>query len=287
MISVIVPVFNAAAYLERCIDALLSQDLDRSEYEIIMVDNNSSDESVSIIEGHPDVKLLREPKQGSYAARNRGLDEARGEAIAFTDSDCEPDPGWLRECLTGLQDPETHLVAGHAFFDSRSWVMARLGDFECAREAFVLSSDDPRLYYGHTNNLAVKRAAIDAIGGFVEWMRGGDTIFVQSAIAHFSPRAVRFRPAMRVRHLEVNSVRRYYQKLFLYGRSERIYRQVVPTRVLTFRERLGVIRTVPGMTALQRVALLAVLGLGLIPWWVGSATAIGQTAPSKSLPTVS
>jgi glycosyltransferase involved in cell wall biosynthesis len=67
-ISIIVPVFNSASYVSRCLEALESQDYPRDRYEIIAVDNNSTDGSDSIVMGYPSVKLLREAKQGSYAA---------------------------------------------------------------------------------------------------------------------------------------------------------------------------------------------------------------------------
>ena len=81
--SVIVPVFNAAKYLERCIRALLSQTLPTDRYEILMVDNNSTDQSAAIIRSFDPVKLLNEPEQGSYAARNRGIREAHGARAAY------------------------------------------------------------------------------------------------------------------------------------------------------------------------------------------------------------
>jgi len=80
--SVIVPVFNTGAYLDRCMSALLEQDYPRSDYEIIAIDNGSTDDSLERLSRYP-VTVIRESKRGSYAARNAGLRTASGRLLAF------------------------------------------------------------------------------------------------------------------------------------------------------------------------------------------------------------
>ena len=75
-ISVVVPVYNAETYIEDCIRALLSQNYPVDNYEIIMIDNNSKDGSPEIIKRYPGIKYQKRDKQGSYAARNRGILQA-------------------------------------------------------------------------------------------------------------------------------------------------------------------------------------------------------------------
>src|SRR5438128_822612 len=115
-ISVIVPFHNAAKYLQRCIEALLSQSYPPEDYEVIMVDNNSTDGSLRIAQHFPHVKVLGEEKPGAYAARNRGLAAATGALIAFTDADCVPEENWLGNIAVALQAPHVRLVLG-----SRQW----------------------------------------------------------------------------------------------------------------------------------------------------------------------
>src|SRR3546814_9394764 len=95
VVSVIVPVWNSATHLQACIDSLLRQTLARDEYEVILVDNGSLDESLAIAQSCKGVRLFVEKRPGSYAARNLGISAARGEYVAFMDSDCVADPGWL------------------------------------------------------------------------------------------------------------------------------------------------------------------------------------------------
>ena len=90
-LSIIVPVYNVEKYLERCIKSLLHQDLDKLEYEIVLVNDGSTDCSYEIAKGIKDqydnVVLLSQDNKGLSVARNRGLEVARGKYIMFVDSD--------------------------------------------------------------------------------------------------------------------------------------------------------------------------------------------------------
>jgi glycosyltransferase involved in cell wall biosynthesis len=105
VISVIIPMYNAAATVEACLEALSQQSVGRECYEVVVVDNNSTDESGAIVKRYP-VVLLHEGRQGAYAARNRALQVAEGPLIAFTDPDCVPHPDWLRRLIEAMEDPE-------------------------------------------------------------------------------------------------------------------------------------------------------------------------------------
>lgn len=95
-VSVIVPVLNRENHIGRCLDSLLA--LNYPSFEIIVVDNGSTDKTQEIISRYP-VKMAVEQKGGAYAARNTGIKFARGEIIAFTDSDCVVDKDWLNKLV--------------------------------------------------------------------------------------------------------------------------------------------------------------------------------------------
>ena len=76
--SVIVPFFNAAAHIRACVEGLLAQDFPFSDYEILMVDNKSTDGSVRIVAEYGRIRLLAEPTQGAYVARNLAAAAAEG-----------------------------------------------------------------------------------------------------------------------------------------------------------------------------------------------------------------
>ncbi len=77
------------------------------------MDNGSADDVAGAVAAFPEVRLLREPRRGSYAARNRGLAGTTAPLLAFTDADCLPAPDWLARGVAVLAgDPAVDLVAG-------------------------------------------------------------------------------------------------------------------------------------------------------------------------------
>ncbi len=90
-LSVIIPVFNSEKYIEECLKSLLRQKLSDSEYEILCIDDGSTDHSGSILEAYEkkyrQIRVFRQENRGVSAARNKGLQEARGEYLSFVDGD--------------------------------------------------------------------------------------------------------------------------------------------------------------------------------------------------------
>lgn len=84
-LSIIIPAYNAEAYLPQCLDSILAQE--HQDCEVIVVDDGSTDGTAALLERYPDVKVVHQENHGMSTARNRGLDEARGEYILFVDSD--------------------------------------------------------------------------------------------------------------------------------------------------------------------------------------------------------
>jgi len=96
--SIIVPVYNAENVLAECIKSLINQDYPKKDYEIIMVNDASTDGSKKIIQKYRQVKLIDFPKnQGRVIAREAGAKAARFGMIALTDSDCRAGRDWLKE----------------------------------------------------------------------------------------------------------------------------------------------------------------------------------------------
>lgn len=111
-VSVIVPVYNAEQTIGPCIESLLDQDFPKDRLEIIVVDNKSTDGTKDRVQRY-DVKYTVEREiQTSYAARNRGIREAVGEVLAFTDADCVADRNWLKAGLELFRDPAVGGVGG-------------------------------------------------------------------------------------------------------------------------------------------------------------------------------
>src|SRR4051794_21426577 len=100
--SVIVPAYNAEATLGACLRALLDQTLAPAAYEVIVVDDGSTDTTARVAARFP-VSVLRQAHAGPAAARNQGARAARGEILAFTDADCEPVPAWLGRIVEPIE----------------------------------------------------------------------------------------------------------------------------------------------------------------------------------------
>ena len=113
-LSVIVPVFNSEQGIKETLDALISQvDIKNEEYEVLVVDNNSTDRTLETANGyainHPGlVKVLQESVQSSYAARNKGINNSRGDILCFIDADMVPEKKYLAKILNCFKDKETY-----------------------------------------------------------------------------------------------------------------------------------------------------------------------------------
>ena len=163
-VSVIIPCFDAADTLPGCLEGLLAQRFADADVELFVVDNNSRDDTEAIARGHSRVTLLRESTQGAYAARNTGVAAAQGEILAFIDPDCIPQPDWLQQLTEPFASPDVKITVGRSRLAGRSLAMQTFGDYEHVKDGIVLGGRDPELYYGHTNNMGVRRELFDLAG---------------------------------------------------------------------------------------------------------------------------
>lgn len=171
-VSVIIPVYNDDQRLQLCLRALDDQTYPRQRYEVIVVDNGSDNDIQPIVDQFERVTLARELRRGSYAARNTGLSLAKGEIIAFTDSDCIPARDWLEKGVARLQaEPHTGLVAGsiNVFFkDQERPTPVEL--YESIR-AFPQQKFVNLEHYGATANVFTYRHVFDKVGTFNETLK--------------------------------------------------------------------------------------------------------------------
>src|SRR5437867_843258 len=98
-ISVIVPAFNAARTIADCVRALQRQTVCSDQYEIIVVDDGSTDDTAQVAEV-AGAQVIRQQNQGPAAARNTGVAAARGELVLFTDADCVPSNDWVAQMVS-------------------------------------------------------------------------------------------------------------------------------------------------------------------------------------------
>lgn len=273
-ISVVVPFYNSERHIEDCVKALLAQDYPSSRYEIIMVDNNSKDSSAKIIGRYPRIKLLSEQKQGSYAARNRGIAASKGAIIAFTDADCTPSTDWLESIIAAMHSPGIELIQGRRLYAVESPALSMLAAYESERAAYTFSGNSSGIYYGYTNNMAVRRGALDRCGPFLEIIRGADSIFLSRVVEEYSREVVRYVPEARIRHLEITSVWCHLRKKFIHGRSfqQNFNRRKKSYRPLTRAEHSALLRRTVQQrrySALQTLYLIILVSMGMLCFILG------------------
>ncbi len=109
-ISIVIPVYNEAAQLTACLEAIARQVT--TPYEVIVVDNNSTDDTRAVAQRFGFVTVLHEPQQGVVHARNRGFDAAQGEIIARIDADTLLPPSWTSQIRTIFQASDVSAVSG-------------------------------------------------------------------------------------------------------------------------------------------------------------------------------
>ncbi len=118
-ISIVIPVYNEAERLGACLEAIAAQTL--PAHEVIVVDNNSTDNTVSITKRYPFARLLRETKQGVVYARNKGFDAATGEIIGRIDADTLLPGEWTGQIQAIFADKTITAVSGSPHYYDFAW----------------------------------------------------------------------------------------------------------------------------------------------------------------------
>jgi len=108
--SVIIPAYNAQKTMAQCLESMLAQTF--NGYEIIVIDDGSTDSTLGIAESFGKVRIARQKHAGPAVGRNNGAKEAKGEIIIFVDSDCIADKNWLDEMLAPFGNKEVAGVQG-------------------------------------------------------------------------------------------------------------------------------------------------------------------------------
>jgi glucosyl-dolichyl phosphate glucuronosyltransferase len=177
-VSVNVCTYNRCGLLKRSLESLLGQETDGVRYEVIVVDNNSTDGTRSLVEsfvrrGHKNLRYLFESRQGLSYARNTGIAAARSPVVAFTDDDVRVAPDWVAVIKRALDGhPEVDCVGGRVVPEWRSTPPGWLTREHWAPLAIVDYGERPFLVDSNrqlcllTANMAVRKSVLEQIGQF-------------------------------------------------------------------------------------------------------------------------
>lgn len=214
-VSVIIPVFNDAERLAACLDALDRQTYPAERWEAIVVDNGSTESPRGIVAKYPFAQFAEEAKPGSYAARNRGIALAKGEVLAFTDSDCIPQSSWLASGVKRLVEvPDCGFVGGAVEIfplDPHRPTSVELFDMSFG----LRQEENVERGFSVTANMFTRRSVFDRRGGFdTELKSGGDEewgrrVSAAGEASCYAPRAVVRHPARRTYGAIIRQTRRH------------------------------------------------------------------------------
>jgi cellulose synthase/poly-beta-1,6-N-acetylglucosamine synthase-like glycosyltransferase len=218
--TIIVPVYNGAATITRCLEALAQQTIVAEAYEIIVVDDGSRDATATLVQEWinqhpgPQVRLLQQANAGPAAARNRGASVAATPLLLFTDADCAPLPHWIETFLHILDDPRIAGAKGTYQSKQPEWVAQFVqAEYE---DRYERMAKQPAIDFIDTYSAAYRRAIFLEQGGF-------DPTLIICEDQEFSFRLVqkgyllRFAPAACVVHRHVDTVRGYARRKFAIG----------------------------------------------------------------------
>lgn len=173
-ISIIIPVWNSERRIVMTLEAIARQTVSRDLFEVIVVDNGSTDGTADAVRRFDFVTLLSEPIPSSYRSRNRGLAAARGKYVLFTDGDCVPAPDWVEQALSVVERrPDAGLYAGDIVLFREEGARPVAACYE------ELTAFNQRYNVEHgycvTANWLCRRDDLRAIGGFnPDLLSGGD-----------------------------------------------------------------------------------------------------------------
>lgn len=178
-ISVVVCTYNRAALLREALRSLFAQKVENVSYEIVVIDNNSSDDTPATVESLKaespvNLRYFHESKQGNAYARNAGVEQAEGSIVAFLDDDVVADEKWLATIKSAFdRDPELAFVGGRVLpvweSDPPSWLntshWAPLALLDYGTEQLNIGGQSPRGLL--TANIAVRKEVFQQVGGFL------------------------------------------------------------------------------------------------------------------------
>lgn len=277
--SVVVPVHNGAETIESCLVALLHQSLAEDEYEIIAVDDGSTDGTRELVKsfvqpahgGGQSVILLSQPHSGPAAARNLGAREASGDILLFTDADCAPTRNWVEQMIKAFADPAVVGVKG-TYLTRQKELVARFVQIEY-EDKYDRMVGQERIDFVDTYSAGYRRDIFLANGGF-------DTTFPTASVEdqELSFRLARkgykmvFAPQARVYHRHDVSLGEYARRKFNIGYWKALLTQWHPERLVRDSH-------TPQTLKLQIILLgLGALSLLAAPLWPGFLRLAGGMA---------
>ncbi len=223
-VSVVVGIRNEERFIEECIESLLKLDYPQNYYEILIVDGMSTDKTQDLVQKYP-VRLLLNERKNVAAARNLGVENSRGDLVAFTDGDCKVDPQWLGILVREMQSaPEEVVCVGgpNLIFDTDP-VFGRVVGY--SQETFLgsggsaQSKNSSKKHYVNSLpncNAMYKKSAIKEVRGFDEKFVVGQDGDLNYRIGKKGHKFL-YIPEAQVLHHRRGTLKSFSVRMFKYG----------------------------------------------------------------------
>jgi glycosyltransferase involved in cell wall biosynthesis len=231
MLSVVIPTLNSASTISLTLSSIFSNKFQREMFEVLVVDNGSSDKTVEIAKKYP-VKVFYCPKRGIGPPRNFGARMAEGEIVCFTDSDCVVGKDWLKRIFKFFdENPEADGVGGPVFpYPYYQNKIQRLtGELFVEDQGYPKEITKVRFGSSHGiifgSNSAYKREAFLSVGGYSE--PGGSNLELAWRLTS-KGKYLFFNPAIKVYHIFPTNLTSIFKQQFRWGAQstwmKRMYR---------------------------------------------------------------
>jgi cellulose synthase/poly-beta-1,6-N-acetylglucosamine synthase-like glycosyltransferase len=235
-VSVIIPIYNGERDLLDLIPCLEAQTYGgesgigtadaRGQIEYLLVDNNSCDQTAELLQQAAAqtkiqiIPLTEARVQSSYAARNLGIRQAKGDILAFTDADCRPQPDWVAELIKPFDRAEVGLVAGEIIGLSGTTILEKYAEkYGVLSAKFALTH--PFCPYGQTANLAIRKEALTKVGLFRPHLNTGGDADICWRILRTTNWQLEFAPKAVIAHRHRDNLADFRSQWHRYGRSNR------------------------------------------------------------------
>ena len=218
MASIVICSYNGGSTIESCLRSMQKLRYP-GEYEVIFVDDGSTDNTPEILKKFPWVRNIRQKNMGLSHARNVGLEAARGEIVVYTDSDCEADEHWLYYLALALVRGKYVGMGGPNLIpDEGSWVADCVGLSPGGPTHVMI--DDREAEHVPGCNMAFYKWALKQINGFdPQFRKAGDDVDVIWRLQDLGY-SIGFAPAAQVWHYRRNTVQAYLKQQRGYGEAE-------------------------------------------------------------------
>ncbi len=258
-VSVIIPVRNCEETIEDLLTSLMNVDYPKDRVEVILVDGQSTDNTVSIASKYP-IKILQEPGLGPNYARKIGVEASTGEILAFTDGDCIVPKHWIKIIVENLSSPEVGCVGGSVYADKsiRNNIFASYADksvmrvMPLAKKREVLSEPEVFKHLAFCN-MAIKREALTKIGGLDTSLKTFEDVDTVQSICEAGYKMI-LDPKMYVWHKHRQTLRGILKQTHAYGMGGPKFRKKHPKSKIAKFYRVG-------LTAFYIFMLILALGL--------------------------